>query len=31
MEKSTIKINDMLSENPCETEIFYKTKEEITR
>ncbi len=31
MEKSTIILNDTLSDNPCEIEIFYKTKGEITR
>ncbi len=31
MEKSSIKINNMLGENPNETEIYYKTKGEITR
>jgi hypothetical protein len=31
MEKSTVKLNDTLKNNPNETEIFYKTKGEITR
>ena len=31
MEKSSIKTNDLLSSNPSETEIFYKTKGEISR
>lgn len=31
MKKSIIKLSDMLSDNPGETEIFYKTKGEITR
>ena len=31
MQKSTIKINNTLLNNPTETEIYYKTKGEITR